>query len=85
MVALLEMKVDTTENNRTFRILSQTLPSNVIVPGTGHGGGMWICWDPQAIRANLIHASDQHVTLSHTFSDNPTAVGQFIVVYASPD
>lgn len=41
MVALLETKVADTNNNRTFRLLSQTLPSHVMIPGTGDGG-IWI-------------------------------------------
>lgn len=63
MVTLLETKVLSATTNRTS------------VHGTGHGGGLWICWDPQTIIAELVHESAQHVTLSRSFSDNSTPAG----------
>lgn len=85
MVALLEMKVENTSTNYTFTLLSHSLPMHVVVLGTGHGGGMWICWDPQTISAELVHNSAQHVTISHTFTNSPTSRGLLIVIYASPN
>ncbi|XXG51262.1 hypothetical protein AAC387_Pa02g5076 [Persea americana] len=85
MVALLETKVQDTSTNRTFKLLSQSLPLHVVVPGTGQGGGLWICWDPQAIKVDLLHNSSQHVTLTLTFQDDPSSMAILTVVYASPN
>lgn len=85
MVALLETKVASTTNNRTFNLLSQTLPMHIFIPGTGHAGGLWVCWDPQSINAELVHQSDQHVTLSRSFSADNSSTGLLTVIYASPN
>lgn len=74
MVALLETKVASVNTNRSFNLLSQSLPNHIIIPGTGQSGEMWICWDPLSISAEVVYDSNQHVTLSHSFTG--TNVGQ---------
>lgn len=85
MVILLETKVDRATNNRTFKLLSKSLPTNVTVPSNGHGSGLWICWDPGHIDADLISQSSQHITLSRNFTGDRCSRGFFTAIYASPN
>lgn len=85
MVILLETKVEEVSNNRTFMLLSRFLPSNIIVPGTGHGGGLWMCWDPLMVEAELIEDSPQHINLSRNLEADKAAKGLFTAIYALPN
>lgn len=72
MIALLETKVTSVDTNCSFKLLCQTLPMHIIIPGTGNSGGLriWICWDPLSISVEVMHESNQHVTLSCFFTGN---------------
>ncbi|XXG63130.1 hypothetical protein AAC387_Pa05g1384 [Persea americana] len=84
MMILLETKVESVSNNRTFKLLSNHLPSSTTIPETDHGGGIWICRDPSCMDVELLNKSTKHITLARTFIEDRATKGFFTAIYASP-
>lgn len=85
MVILLETKVKHVANNRTFKLLSNHLSSNVVIPGTVHNRGLWVCLDPLRVQDDLIQTSTQHITLYRSCTSDKVTNGLFTAIYASPN
>lgn len=86
LIILTETRTANPLSSNSFKYLNFLYSAYSIIPGTGHGGGIWCLWQPSFfnLSSTYYHANNQAISIVGSLVHNHHLQVVFSAIYASP-